>query len=90
VTINRLREQLRSHENTLQEKAAVRNTTSIVMVSSVCWQAMVRTREEQLVREYSEQEKQLQEVVGSFKDKLSQSESKVVTLTAGRHGNGGI
>ncbi|XP_065890443.1 protein CASP-like [Dysidea avara] len=66
VTINRLREQLRSHENTLQEKAA----------------AMVRTREEQLVREYSEQEKQLQEVVESFKDKLSQSESKVVTLTA--------
>ena len=45
----------------------------------------MRTREEQLVREYSEQEKQLQEVVESFKDKLSQSESKVVTLTAGRH-----
>jgi len=49
----------------------------------------VRTREEQIVREYSEQEKQLREVVELVKDKLSQSESKVVTLTAGRYSNKG-
>jgi len=68
----------------------VRNAVSVFMVTIVCLQAMVRIREEQLVREYSEQEKQLQEVVESFKDKLSQSESRVVTLTAGRHGNSGV
>ena len=48
---------------------------------------MVKTREEQLLREHGEHQKQLQEVVESLKDKLSQSEGKVVTLAAGRHGN---
>ena len=48
---------------------------------------MVKTREEQLLREHSEHQKQLQQVMESLKDKLSQSEGKAVTLAAGRHGN---
>ena len=48
---------------------------------------MVRIREEQLLREHSEHQKQLQQVMESLKDKLSQSEGKAVTLVAGRHGN---
>ena len=48
---------------------------------------MVKTREEQLLREYGEHQKQLQQVMESLKDKLSQSEGKAVTLAAGRHGN---
>lgn len=48
---------------------------------------MVKTREEQLLRKHSEHQKQLQQVIESLKDKLSQSEGKTVTLTAGRHNN---
>ena len=48
---------------------------------------MVKTREEQLLREHGEHQKQLQQVMESLKDKLSQSEGKAVTLAAGRHGN---
>lgn len=33
VTINRLKEQLRSHENNLQEKATVRVVVSVTMVT---------------------------------------------------------
>ena len=45
---------------------------------------MVKTREDQLLREYNEHQRQLQQVVESLKDKLSQSEAKATTLTAGR------
>lgn len=48
---------------------------------------MVKTREEQLLREHGEHQKQLQHVMESLKDKLSQSEGKAITLAAGRHGN---
>lgn len=48
---------------------------------------MVKTREEQLLREHSEHQKQLQQVMESLKDKMSQSEGKAITLAAGRHGN---
>lgn len=48
---------------------------------------MVRTREEQLLREHSEHQRQLHQAMEPLKDKLSQSEGKAVTLTAGRHGN---
>lgn len=46
---------------------------------------MVKTREDQLLREYNEHQKQLQQVTESLKDKLSQSEGKAVTLAAGKH-----
>ena len=45
---------------------------------------MVKTREDQLLREHNEHQRQLQQVVESLKDKLSQSEGKATTLTAGR------
>lgn len=47
---------------------------------------MVKTREDQLLREHNEHQRQLQQVVESLKDKLSQSEGKATTLTAGRLG----
>ena len=48
---------------------------------------MVKTREEQLLRKHNEHQKQLQQMIESLKDKLSQSEGKSVTLAAGRYDN---